>query len=204
MEPGTLHNDLHHPDPIVRAKVIESFVEQFEGEYVCGSGKDFRDWLVERANLPISGKTVDRYLRLLETPKAVQRAVSGKEMTMKLALQVANLPEAAQQQIVAGIDAGGSPKTIATDVVRGITKSTLPEEGTPEAAYRHFLLCADRTLRAVEGNEDDVVDKVKDSISAVEILDRTQAFAARMKRKESEVTQRRVLAIGKVLTNKNP
>lgn len=203
MNPNPDHDGLYDPDPIVRAKAIQDLVEQHAPEYVCGQGQDFRDWLVERANLPISGKTIDRYLRLLEIPEAVQQAVSHKKLTMSLAIRVAYLPDQVQQEIIDRLEAGERAKTVVGDVVQRHTDSTLPAEGTPEAEYRRFLLTAVRTMRAVAGHENEIVAKAMEATKAVEILGQTMDFAKRMKKKEAELNQKRVEAIRKAFFSRH-
>lgn len=125
--------DIRHPDPIVRARALRDLAERHKYEYVYGRGQDFRDWLVERIGLPISGMTLNRYLRLLETPESVQRAVSARQLPMALASRVAPMPASPQQEIADQIGAGQNARHLVSEVAHRPTQLCLPLPGTPVA-----------------------------------------------------------------------
>jgi len=177
---------LHHPDPIVRAHALSDLVAEYRDEFRSIGSGDFRDWIVERLRLPMGGKTIDRYLGLLKTPEVVQRAVSTGQLSRTLAYRVAIMPPDVQQEIAERIDAEEDAKQVVLDVMHRRTGSSLPTPGTPAAEYRKLLVTADRTLAAVEGHEEEIVEQAMSSEEAAEILDRLADFAARMKREEVE------------------
>lgn len=152
MNPAAYPGHICHLDPVVRARALRDLAEQHKYEYVCGRGQDFRDWLVERLGLPISGMTLDRYPRLLETPESVQRAVSARQLPTTLASRVALMPPSVQQEIADRIGAGPNARHVVSEVAHRPTQLCLPLPGTPVARYR-MLVTAERTLRAVERHE---------------------------------------------------
>jgi hypothetical protein len=147
------HPGLIRPlDPIVRARALRDLAEQHKYEYVCGREQDLRDWLVARLRLPMRGMTLVRYLRLLETPEAIQRAVSTGQIPRTLASRVALMRTSTQQEIADRMGAGQNAKHVVSEVALRPTQLCLPLPGTPVARYR-MLVTAERTLRAVERHE---------------------------------------------------
>ena len=188
--------NLQHPDPIVRARVLDDLADQHYDKYVAGSRRrDYHDWLVDRLQLRMSGMALDRYLRLLETPEAVQQAVSAGEIPKSMALRVALLKNGPKREIVTRIDAGEPTKAVVQEVLQQCSRSSLPPPGTPAAEYRKLLTTAARTLRAVDGCEEEVVGQAMPMEAAVAILEQLLAFVGRMKEAEIEAFQQDVEAI---------
>lgn len=185
----TYDSAITFPDPIARARALRDLVEQHRGEYTNGCGQDYRDWLVQRLSLPISGMTLDRYLRLLETPEAVQQAVSAGLLPRTLAFRVGLLPVSAQNEIADRIASGEVAKSVAREVLHRLARRRLPVPGTPAAEYRKLLTTARRVLRIVAGHEAEVVGCALGSSEAVRILQRLSEFAREMARAEELALQ---------------
>ena len=64
------------------------------------------------ARLGLNGRTLDRYVRLLDTPPAVQEAFQRDTLPLLLAEQVAGLRFGIQQQIASQIQVGADPKEV--------------------------------------------------------------------------------------------
>ena len=92
---------------------------------------DLRDYLSKQFGL--SGRTLDRWERLLDTPSEVQRAVVAKKLPLLVGGEVAGLPRAIQQQIAAEIRDGKAPKEA---VAAHLRKEAA--EPAPETEYRRF------------------------------------------------------------------
>ncbi len=71
---------------------------------------DLRDQLAKRFG--VSGRTLDRYVRVLDTPQAVQDAAARNELPMIMAEQVAGLDRADREAIAMRIQNGEPPKTV--------------------------------------------------------------------------------------------
>src|SRR5262249_53696797 len=69
--------------------------------------KDLRDKIGKR--LGVSGRTLDRYLRVLNTPQEVQDAVTANKLAVTVAGKVAGLRKVEQEQIAREIREGGDP-----------------------------------------------------------------------------------------------
>lgn len=112
---------------------------------------DLRDKLGERLNM--SGRNLDRYLAVLDTPPEVQRALTGNKLTLVSASRVAHLPADEQAAIAKAIRAGQDPRK----VVRG----RLPEPARPQKDKQtlraEFVFKLLQLMGTLEGQEDEVV-----------------------------------------------
>jgi ParB/RepB/Spo0J family partition protein len=103
---------------------------------------DLRDQLAARFGK--SGRTLDRYRRLLKTPRVVQDAVQDGRLTLSLGNFVAGQDRETQDVIAERIAAGESPKKVVADYM-----PTKREDDQPvEIAVRRFAKLLER------GNED--------------------------------------------------
>jgi ParB family chromosome partitioning protein len=82
-------------------------------------GMDYRDVLARQFGM--SGRHLDRLVRILKTPMAVQNAVSGNRLSLKAAGKVAGLKEPQQKEVARRIAAGEEPEQVVADYV---TKGT--------------------------------------------------------------------------------
>ena len=73
-------------------------------------GQDLRDRLGKEFNM--SGRNLDRLVRILSTPLEVQHAVSANRLSLKSAGQVAGAATELQKKIAAEIKAGGDPEEV--------------------------------------------------------------------------------------------
>jgi ParB/RepB/Spo0J family partition protein len=96
--------------------------------------RDVRDEIGEK--LGYSGRTLDRYMRILRTPRAVQDAFSAGRLSLTLAGKVAGLSRAAQSKIAGRISAGESPKGVVTSFIRDSAPS--PKEDLT-TIYRELI-----------------------------------------------------------------
>ena len=78
-------------------------------EFDVSGAQDLRDKLAKRLGSR-SGRTLDRYLRLLKTPREVQDAYTRHELPMSTALKVVRLSDDAKADIVAAIRQGQPAK----------------------------------------------------------------------------------------------
>jgi len=80
-------------------------------EFFGAVKRDVRDLLAERLG-GVSGRTLDRYVKLLETPREVQDAVRRQELPMGMALKVAKLSEDDKARIAAAIRGGQTAREV--------------------------------------------------------------------------------------------
>jgi hypothetical protein len=81
----------------------------------------------------MSGRTLDRYLRVLEAPREVQDAFQAGTVSLVQACQVASLPADVQDQLVADIQAGTDPARAVEARLAG--KAPQPQD----AAFGRFI-----------------------------------------------------------------
>lgn len=115
-----------------------------------GNGKatgDLRDYLAGQFGL--SGRSLDRWERLLGTPIEVQEAVSAKKLSLVVGGKVADLPKRVQQQIASEISDGVEPKKA---VAAHLSKATATRN--PVTDYRHLII----TLRQADEGLSEKVD----------------------------------------------
>ncbi|MFO0881550.1 MAG: ParB/RepB/Spo0J family partition protein [Gemmataceae bacterium] len=72
--------------------------------------RDIRDRLAKKLGGNISGRTLDRYEKILNTPRAVQDAVSRGQLPLQKALAITKLSAQQQQTIAESIRQGIPPK----------------------------------------------------------------------------------------------
>jgi ParB-like chromosome segregation protein Spo0J len=105
-----------------------------------------RDIIGDR--LGISGRTLERYLRVLETPAEVQDAFRAGRISLVNASKVAGLPLEVQQQLAADLRAGTDPK-------QAVAASLAGREPDPfEAVFGPFLRGLARYVPAVQPQAD--------------------------------------------------
>jgi ParB-like chromosome segregation protein Spo0J len=145
-------NSRRQLDPVALARCYKRLFELEKG--VVNGGElppywhgDFREYL--GGKLGISGRTLDRYLRLLKLPRPIQNAVSNG-LPMGFATKVLDLPEEIQATIAAAITAGGDPReTIALHLGANSNGKGLHKD--VKDAFACFLRNLDRGLADLEG-----------------------------------------------------
>jgi hypothetical protein len=97
---------------------------------------DLRDLIARRYGL--SGRTLDRYLQVLDLPLPLQRAVDQGTLPVTLVARIVTLSPAEQRRIAERVTAGADP--------RQVVKESLPQKATRHvkaldaAAHFHRLL----------------------------------------------------------------
>lgn len=106
--------------PVARARVATRLFALEQAKKHAQPTGDHKDGqLRERIGkvLGMSGRSVSRYLRLLETPLVVQNAVDDCELAMGLALKVADLDGPKQESLVDAIKGGVAVQEAVSKVV---------------------------------------------------------------------------------------
>lgn len=129
---------------------------------------DLRDFFGKRFG--VSGRTLHRWDRLLDTPIEVQRAWEADELTLAEAGRVADLTADKQTKISNAIRKGGDPKTV-------IAKYSKPRQTQPKSMgtlVRRYFRSLGSGLDDFNGNED-AVKRTLDS-DDLPLLRRTNKF----------------------------
>lgn len=171
-----------HLDPLAKARAIQALA-QLEQRRQGAPGIEFRDRLAQQLGGNMSGRSVDRYLKLLTLPRPIQDAVSRGELAMTKALKVASLSEKKKNAIAAGILEGASPKELAEKYLpRPATKAN----ASAAAADLYFVLVDffATDLATVEKSEGEIVGKARTHQATAAVLDRAAEFCLRMRDRE--------------------
>src|SRR3954451_21710477 len=101
-------------DPLAKARYYRRLREiskslPYEKQKRYGFG-DSRDELAKEFGM--SGRNIERLVKLLDAPRAVQDAVSANRLSLKAAGKVAGADEAAQETIAKEIEAGEDPEAV--------------------------------------------------------------------------------------------
>jgi ParB-like chromosome segregation protein Spo0J len=122
-----------------------------DGRLFAHEARDLRDRLGQR--LRVSGRSLDRYLRVLEhTPAEVQAAFEAGTLPLNVAEQVANLNAQQQRQLAAELRAGGSPR----EVVRRHLGAAPPRPKTPGHATDRLVQALKLALADLDGQAQEV------------------------------------------------
>jgi ParB/RepB/Spo0J family partition protein len=111
---------------------------------------ELRDRVGRKLN--VSGRNLDRYLRVLDTPRAVQEAFERNDLSLVLAGKVAGLSRSAQEEIAERIGNGESAKAVVADYVD-------PSNGRhlkPGDACAAFASALERGVADLDGRVDRV------------------------------------------------
>lgn len=99
-----------------RARTYRRLKELEHGDDYWSPGKvrgDLRDYLAQQFG--VSGRTLDRWERVLDATKPIQDLVTGGRLSMAIAGKVAGLPVKTQNQIAARLQNGECQKAVLTE-----------------------------------------------------------------------------------------
>jgi hypothetical protein len=102
------------------------------------------------ARLGMSGRTLERYVRVLDTPREVQDAFQAGRLSLVNASRVAGLPPEAQEQLAADLRAGVNPKQAVAARLAGRVPDPL------EAVLGPFVRSLERNVEALQGHAEQV------------------------------------------------
>jgi ParB family transcriptional regulator, chromosome partitioning protein len=158
---------------------------------------DLRDEIARRMG-DVSGRTLDRYRRILQTPPVIQAAVESGQLAMSVALRVASLPSIDQAKIAEEIAAGAAVRD-AVALHLGTAKSGGVVDDRER--YRSFLNTLKRDIPAIAG----VVEKVaghghspEEAISLLELTAKTVRRLITQEKRKRVVLRKRIRAGSKV------
>jgi hypothetical protein len=91
-------------------------LERGNGRRTWNGQGELCNFLAKRFDL--SGRTLDRYAKILDAPLEIQRAFEADKLPLVLAARFPGLPEGIQRKIVATIKAGQNPKKLFEDYAK--------------------------------------------------------------------------------------
>ena len=135
------------------------------------------------SRLGMSGRTLERYLRILDAPREVQDAFRAGQVSLVNASKVAGLPKEVQQQLVDDLRAGADAKTAVA------ARLTVRKDDAPDAVVVAFLRSLERNLDVLEAEAEQAVWLLPADVAN---LRRTHAFIGRLLRRVAKSPSRSV------------
>ncbi len=123
------------------------------------------------SRLGMSGRTLERYLRVLDAPREVQDAFRAGQVSLVNASKVAGLPKEVQQQLADELRAGADPKKTVTARLNGRKMDPLDE------SVGAFIRSLQRNVDAAEPHADQVESLHPFDVA---ILERARALIAKL------------------------
>ena len=151
-----------------------------------GAMKTLRDRLAAQLGTK-SGRTIDRYLRLLEAPKVVQDACTARTIGKSAALQVVSLPKAVQELIAIEIEAGGAPKA----VIAKHTRKAAKKAEDPTKVYTRVLRQLEGAVGILDVNVARIAGTGLGSPHSIKVLEKSIAVLQRILSAEQGLKSRR-------------
>ncbi|UBM33761.1 ParB/RepB/Spo0J family partition protein [Bremerella sp. TYQ1] len=170
-------------DPLAKARAIQALVDLERDRRGC-PGVEFRDRLAQQLGGNISGRTIDRYLKLLELPRSIQDAVSIRQLPMNKALKLGSLPIIEQERVAQAIADGAVPKQAAAAALAlGKPKETI-DDNSPAHAYAVFVFFLEDQLGRMMEHADEIVGKASRSEATASLLEQAAIFCKHMQELE--------------------
>ncbi len=126
------------------------------------------------SRLGMSGRTLERYLRILDAPREVQDAFRAGQVSLVNASKVAGLPKDVKQQLADDLRAGADPKKAVP------ARLTVRKADLTNTALGGFLRSLERNVDALEEEAERVVWLPPMDVAN---LKRTHAFIGRLLRR---------------------
>ena len=174
-------------DPLARARAYKALAELKRGEAFANGNEsgDFREALAQQLGGEISGRTIDRYLRLLTLPRPIQNAVSHEQLAMTKALKVASLAKDKQEKIAERIQNGDKPNTVLAEYFPASRKPKAAKtadaaEETPVDRYGMLIDFLVECLDDLDQHAPEIIGAAGTHEATAEVLQRTAAFCQRM------------------------
>lgn len=141
-------DNLHrrHLGRLALARIYVAYLDAIR-EDCDGSAGDLRDEIARRMG-GISGRTLDRYRRILGTPPEIQRAVEAGEITMSTAGKIAALRQAEQLKIAEEIAAGEPARPVVSRYLKGGRSTKIEEVRKHYYGLQKFLKRYNREFKA--------------------------------------------------------
>jgi ParB-like chromosome segregation protein Spo0J len=132
-------------------KMLES--HSSTGRLYDSENKELREVIANRMGGNVSGRTLDRHLRIVEhTPVEVQHAADSGRLPMGDAEKVAGLPEQQKDEIAEEIRNGGDPKK----VVRRVIAEAPRREKNVYAVQKAFIPALERWVEDLGNRVDEM------------------------------------------------
>lgn len=155
-------------------------------ELLQGKNVDKKDWIAPQTGL--GRRQAQRYLRILDMPKAVQEAVKQEQLSVKVADTIGSLPADAQADIAREIEAGGQPGEV-------IAKHLASKPVDVNQEYQQLMDCLASSIPRLRGKVRSI-RRVRDrDIETMDATVRLFAEAREQVQAECEANRRTIARI---------
>ena len=110
---------------------------------------DLRDYFAKQFGY--SGRNLERWVKLLDAPLEIQRAVTERKLKLEMGVDVAGLPKQTQEEIARAIGKGVEPKQAVAEYV-----ATEVSPLAPDTAYNRFYRALEQALKVMGSRAKDV------------------------------------------------
>ncbi len=186
-----------HMGPIAFARLADGLAKlpEFKGHH---GGGDLRDEIAQR--IPgVSGRTLDRYRRILKLPPALVAAVDAELVTMSAGLRIVKLPANVQGQIAQEIEAGGRADQV---VARHLRRDARGEIIELRREYRRLQLIVRKRIAKLEGRLKKVAGFGLDAEQAIAVAEAACRFFKRViaaeKKEEAQCEKRLARCLNRI------
>ena len=172
------NHDRRQLGPVEKARVYKAI---FEAEYHRQGRRlhpetdsAFRSFVAK--HLQISEKTVERHLRLLRLPRAIQDAVSAGKLGMIKALDVAKLPGTKQKEIEQRIESGENAASVVNELFTKPPKKVF----SSKELFQQVLNLLSNNVAEFEAEQLELAEIVAGCKGMTSIVDRSCDFLVQL------------------------
>ncbi len=133
--------------------------------------REIRDRLARRLGTGVSGRTLDRYERLLDTPQVIQDAFSQQLLPMTIAIKVPDFSNEQKELMEHRIAAGESVR----EVVESMLPTPEPADDDSLIAYRRLLSTLEATMELLSTCIESVVGEARAPSRSIPLLNQSIA-----------------------------
>jgi ParB family chromosome partitioning protein len=166
---------------IAQLRLYEALKREALGRPRSSDPGALRDWLAKLTGVKRCGRTMERWLRILDTPREVQDAVDAGLITRSDALRVLKLSVDDRSRLAAEISAGGDAREV---VARFLSRPARNSVERAQEAIRSVTSCLRSTipilkphLRTIAGSSRDAEEIAAILGEAIPILERVRQAA---------------------------
>lgn len=170
--------------PLGLARIYVSLSEAARRREITPAFGALRNQIATMMGGRLSGRTLDRYRRLLTSPEELQIAVDCRQLSMTQVFRVLDLGEKTQKQIVEEIRAGQSPRDVVERHLR-VKQTSSPEESAKKA-YAQLIKALTQNLESIDKYSEKVVGTAIPGDGAHDVL----TAAAKVCRKLADAERR--------------
>ncbi len=155
-------------DIVARARAYKVCYEIQKGRQYCRDDNPvFREFIAKQ--LRISGRTLDRHLKLLHLPREIQDAVSAKELGLTKAIKACSLPKEEYNDLKERIASGENAAKVVNEFIPKPQKKTK----SPEELFEDLVDFLSENLDKFEADQVELTERIAHSERMISVIDRS-------------------------------